>query len=185
MNAFDRVIANRIFQSEVIPAIETTNPSLGKVIEWADKHPVVWQIVTTRRSKAFGIGSCEYIGWAQRSSEPGAVLERVRHIYEILEVPSPVRLPDSIFIWRVQFTLAHYADQGFRGGFFQQHDKRYPRSCLYLDYTRETLSEVIDRFCSWMDKFYDTRRVTIDGVTVRTFPQDELQSSGNPTMVNA
>ena len=121
-------IVQKTYQSSVLPEVRTQNENLSRVITWADANPVAWKIVTNHRSKAFGLGSCVYIGWAQRSMAPEAILERVRHLYEVLhgrEYPNP-----SIFRWRACFTLEHYRDKGFTGGFFQQHDERYPRACL-------------------------------------------------------
>ena len=163
------------FQSDVRPEITTTDPHLAKVIAWADKHPVAWEIVTKERSKAFGVGSSEYIGWAQRSQSPEAILERLRHFKELVGGGDHWRRiregDDSIFVWRARFTLEHYRNKGFRGGFFQQHDSNYPRSCLTLDYTPETFKGVLDRFCAWMDRSYDTKQITVDGKTVRTFKE--------------
>lgn len=169
MKIHKHTIVQRTFFSEVQPDISTISPDLGQVIQWADNHPVVWEIVTKTRSKAFGRGSCEYIGCAQRSMSPEAVLERLRHFKNLIEGKSPYHTGDSIFLWRARFTLEHYKEKGFRGGFFQQHDSRYPRSCLTLDYTPETLEEVLDRFCAWMECTYDTQRITVDGKTVRVF----------------
>jgi len=163
------------FRSDVRPEIATTDPRLAQVIAWADANPVVWDIVTKTRSKAFGIGSCVYIGWAQRRNVPEAVLERLRHFKELADGGDQWMRSregdDSIFVWRARFTLEHYRDKGFRGGFFQQHDGQYPRSCLMLDYTPETLEEVLDRLCRWMDRSYETKRVTVDGETVRKFEE--------------
>ncbi len=170
MKILEETIVNHVHQSEVLPNVRTMNSNLGSAIEWADDHPVIWRIVTGRKSKAFGLGSSVYIGWAQRSTESDAVLERIRHMREAVENLQPYYPPDSIFVWRAKFTMKHYRDTGFTGGFFQQHDARYPRSCLTLDYTPETLQEVLDRFCAWMDQFHRTVRITVDGKTVRTFP---------------
>jgi hypothetical protein len=161
---------NIIYQSEVLNNVRTTDPSFAQAIEWADNNPVVWRIVTGSKSKAFGLGSCEYIGWAQRSMEPEAILERARHLSELAENRSPFHNRDSIFVWRAQFTIEHFQDKGFTGGFFQQHDAKYPRSCLTLDYTPATLQEVLDRFCAWMDRGHDSNYVTVNKMTVRTFP---------------
>ena len=138
------------------------------MIQWSDEHSIVWDIVTKTRSKAFGRRSCLYIGWAQSSMAPDAILERVRHFKELADSKSAYH-NDSIFTWRARFTLEHYLDKGFRGGFFQQHDAKYPRSCLTLDYTPETLELVLDKFCTWIDHTYDTRKISIDGKTVRVF----------------
>ena len=64
--------------------------------------------------------------------------------------------------------LEHFRERGFTGGFFQQHDARYPRHCLSLDYTPETLEEVIDHFAQWCGSDYRTARVTVDGEVVRS-----------------
>jgi hypothetical protein len=175
MQTEEHTTTYRTFRSDVRADIVTTDPRLAQVIAWADENPVVWDIVTKTRSKAFGVGSCVYIGWAQRSTAPEAVLERLWHVKELVDGgDSWMRIREgegSIFVWRARFTLEHYRDKGFRGGFFQQHDANYPRSCLTLDYTPETLEEVLDRFCAWMASSYDTRRITVDGETVRKFEE--------------
>ena len=165
MKATVQTVRRRVFRSDVRPEIESGFQADEAVLKWADEHPAVWQIVTGHRSKAFGIGSCEYIGWAQRSKEPNAVLERVRQIHG--RVTRPALRPDCIFQWRAQFTLAHFRDKGFKGGFFQQWDASFPRSCLTLDYTPDTLEEVTDRFAAWMDRHYATVRITLDGEIIR------------------
>ena len=87
MKAETRITRRRVFRSETRPDIESGYRGDEAVLIWADEHPVVWDVVTTRRSKAFGLGSCEYIGWAQRSKEPDAVLERTRHVHELVTSP--------------------------------------------------------------------------------------------------
>ena len=78
--------------------------------------------------------------------------------------------PD-IFGWRARFTLEHYRCKGFGGGCFQQHDGQYNRSCLNLDYTPDTLDEVIERFLAWCDVGYKfpTASVSVNGKTIRKF----------------
>ena len=173
MKTVTETITNIIYQSDFMQDVRTINPMFARTIAWADDHPVVWRIVTERRSKAFGLGSCVYIGWAQKSKAPEAVLERIWHMCELWEGKCPYHHPDSIFVWRAKFTIEHYQDKKFTGGFFQQHDAKYPRSCLTLDYTPETLQEVLDRFCAWMDRAYDTDHVAINKMVVRTFPEKE------------
>ncbi len=175
MKTFDQVVSLRIYESEVRYDVRTADPALARVIAWADKRPTVWRIVTGHHSKAFGLGSCEYIGWAQNSTAPEAILERARHFMDLVENPGKWSHANSIFNWRAKFTLDHYLDQGFTGGFFQQHDAIYPRSCLTLDYTPETLEAVVDRFCQWMDPYYDTVRVTVDERTVRVFHERRMR----------
>ncbi len=174
MKTNEQTTAHRIYTSEEVPYIQTEDERLAKVIAWADSHPYVWQCVCGRRSKAFGRGSCAYIGWAQNSREPQAMLERARHLYELVHGEYPYAGPDSIFVWRAKFTLEHFGDKEFTGGFFQQHDAKYPRSCLTLDYTASTLPTVLDKFEAWMDRYHDTTRITVDGETVRTYPRKEI-----------
>ena len=174
MKTFEQTITRTVYQSEVLVQVQTTNPILAPIIQWADEHPSVWQVVTTKRSKAFGLGSSQYLGSIQTSMDADCILERVGHIHNIVECKQPCYTPDSIFVWRALFTLAHYNDKGFKGGFFQQHDAQYPRSCLTLDYTPETYEEVLNRFCAWMDTCYETHHVTINGKTVRTFPREDV-----------
>jgi hypothetical protein len=99
------------------------------------------------------------------------VQERVSHIHDIVNKPERYLNPNSIFPWRARFTLDHYRDKGFRGGFFQQWDASFPRSCLTLDYTKDTLEEVIDRFCGWMDPYYRSVRVTLNGEAIHTLEE--------------
>lgn len=175
MRTTKHTVSYRVSQSEILEDIQTTAPALARVIAWADAHPVVWRIVTGHRSKAFGRNSCEYIGWAQGSMAHEATLERARHFMELVEHPGRWGHANSIFTWRAKFTFEHYQEKGFTGGFFQQHDARYPRSCLTLDYTPATFEEVLERFCQWMDRYYETAKVTVDGRTVRTFANGVLE----------
>jgi hypothetical protein len=156
-----------VWSSDVLPEVATDAPALAEVIAWADRHPHVWKIVTGARSKAFGLGSCEYIGWAQRGAAPEAVLERARHLHGLVTGRDARPGPSSIFAWRARFTFEHYRDRGFTGGFFQQHDTRFPRLCLTLDYTPATLEAVLDRFLAWCERDHPTDRVTLNGAIVR------------------
>ncbi|NUM55778.1 MAG: hypothetical protein HUU46_19225 [Candidatus Hydrogenedentes bacterium] len=176
MKTIEQTTAHRIYTSDDLPCIQTEDERLAKVIAWADGHPYVWQCVCGRRSKAFGKNSSVYIGWAQRSDAPSAILERARHLYELVHGEYPYASENSIFVWRAKFTLEHFGDKEFTGGFFQQHDEKYPRSCLVLDYTASTLPDVLDRFEQWMDKYHDTTRITVDGETVRTYPRKGKRS---------
>jgi len=174
MTTKEIIMKTTIFQSEIMSVVETTDSELAKAIEWADANPVVWKIVTGTRSKAFGRNSCEYIGWAQGNKSPEAILERVRHFRTCLVGVNSVR----IWGWRARFTLEHYRDKGFKGGFFQQWDENYPRACMMLDYTPETFEEVTDQFENWMDKNYRTAGITLDGKTVRTYDRRMEEEGG-------
>lgn len=140
------------YRSEVLTDVCTEDPELAAVIKWADETNA-WKIVTGHKSKAFGKKSCEYIGWAQGSDDPGAILERARRFCatarpdihrDFLAAGGP-----AIFRWRGSFTLRHFTDKGFTGGFFQQHDGSYDRNCMTLDYTPATLPAVLRNFMEW------------------------------------
>lgn len=154
------------YKSELYPEIESCDSSDKEIIEWLDKNPVVFEIVTKTRSKAFGRKSCVYIGWAQNNNSVRAVIEKLRTLKGEAE---GIRFspPRTIFQYRAQFTLKHYKDKGFTGGFFQQWDREYPRDCLTLDYTPELLDEVIREFEGWISNFYTTKKITIDGGVVK------------------
>lgn len=156
-----------LYRSEVRPDVSTDDAVVAQSIAWADANPHVWKIVTGTKSKAFGRCSCVYIGWAQKSMAPEAILERVEHFHRLVTGREPHLSPDHIMCWRAGFTFEHYRDAGFTGGFFQQHDAKFPRLCLTLDYTPGTLEEVIDCFLRWCGRDYQTARVTVDGKVVR------------------
>lgn len=174
MKTIELTIRKNIHRSDILTEVKTEHPKLAKVIAWADEHPQVWKIVTGTKSKAFGLGSCVYIGWAQRSMDCDAIIERARHIKELVADPGRWGYCNSMFAWRAKFTLDHFHDKGFTGGFFQQHDANYPRSCLTLDYTPETFEVVLDKFCIWMDRYHDTQRITVNGRCVRFFQEGRL-----------
>lgn len=153
MKSDAKTVTITTFQSEVLPEVRTIEQELARVIAWADENPQVWGVVTKNKSKAFGRNSCEYIGWAQGSSAPGAILERVRRFcatarpdiyHDFLASGGP-----RIFRWKGSFTMRHFNDKGFTGGFFQQHDGRYDRNCISLDYTPATLPQVLRNFMEW------------------------------------
>ncbi|MBI1317332.1 MAG: hypothetical protein GC168_00095 [Candidatus Hydrogenedens sp.] len=156
-----------VYRSSMRPDVWTDDPALAEAIAWADAHPHAWRIVTGTKSKAFGRNSCVYIGWAQRSMAPDAILERVSHFHRLATGTEPHLSPEHIMCWRAKFTFDHYGEVGFAGGFFQQHDAKHPRLCLTLDYTPLTLQQVIDRFLGWCQHDYLTERVTADGQVVR------------------
>lgn len=172
MKTLTKTIVQKGFYSDVHSDIFANNLDLAIVIQWADQHPFVWDIVTKTKSKAFGKGSCVYIGWAQRCNSSQAILERARHFKELIDGNNMYHTNDSIFTWRARFTFEHYGGKGFTGGFFQQHDALYPRLCLTLDYTPETVELVLDKFCSWIGNTDDTTKITIDGNPVRVFESD-------------
>jgi len=159
-------IARTWYRSESRPEIESHDSRDKEIIEWLDKNPVVFEIVTKNKSKAFGKKSCVYIGWAQNNNSVGAVIEKLRTLKGEAEA-SRFSSPGTIFQYRAQFTLKHYKDKGFTGGFFQQWDRKYQRDCLTLDYTPALSDEVIAEFEGWISDFYTTKKITIDGEVVK------------------
>lgn len=162
-----KTIIETIYRSEVIPEIASRDQRDAEVIVWADAYPHVYHIITHNKSKAFGKNSCHYIGYAQGNNSPHAILQRLREFYE--EVYATDYRANQIWGWRANFTFKHYGDKGFRGGFFQQWDEKYPRGCLSLDYTPETLEGVIDKFVDWCGSSYNTKKITIDNRVARQY----------------
>jgi hypothetical protein len=156
-----------IWRSDIRQEVNTTDPALADVIAWADAHPCAWDVVCQTKSKAFGRGSCDYIGWAQRSMAPAAMLERVRHLHGLATGRDAFQGPASIFAWRARFTLEHYRESGFTGGLFRQHDGKYQRLCMTMDHTPETLTEVVSRFIEWCGRDYKTEYVSLNCEIVR------------------
>jgi len=155
-----------VYRSSKRPDVVTDEHELARAIAWADQHPHAWDIVTHKRSKAFGLTSSVFIGWAQRSMAPEAILERLAHFHRLATGTEPHLSANHIQCWAARHTFERYRDKGFTGGFFQQHDERHARLCLTLDYTPETLPEVIDRFLRWCGNLHHTDRVTVDGKSV-------------------
>jgi hypothetical protein len=150
------------YQSDVFPSAKTNLHAEAEIIAWADANPILWKIVSESRSKVFGKNAITYM-----DCERGDGLELARLFVLRRELAAPV---DSIFRWRAAFTHEHYNDKSFASGFFQQHDGKYDRGCLELDYTKATLDEVIKRFVVWSEQVHrPTKTVKLDGVVVRTF----------------
>lgn len=158
-----------VYRSEHRPDVCTDEREFAEAIAWADANPDVWKIVTGTKSKTFGRGSCVWIGWAQKSMAPEAILERAQHFHRLATGTEPHLSPNHIQCWAARFTLEHYRGAGLTGGFFQQHDERHARLCMTLDYTPETLPQVIDRFLLWCGNLHHTARITVDGALVREF----------------
>lgn len=148
------------FQSEVYPEVFSYDARDRETIEWLDKNPIAFEIVTKTRSKAFGRKSCVYIGWAQNNNSVPAIIEKLRTLKGESE-GTRFSLPGTIFQYRARFTLKHYKDKKFTGGFFQQWDENYSRDCLTLDYTPELFDEVLAEFEKWISSFYSTKKITV------------------------
>lgn len=163
-----------LYRSEIMPEIASESMRDAEIIAWADANPVAWEIVSKTKSKAFGKNSSVYLGLEQGSDAPYAILARVRTFHDHVHNHGvAAHTNESLWQWRAKFTLAHYKDKGFRGGFFQLFDGTYDRSCTNLDYTPETRVEVIQRFLAWCDPYYAKHSVKIDKKTVLVLEQIE------------
>lgn len=169
-----RITKVLVYRSEIRPSVETTSEELAKVIEWADELVTPYKIVTSTKSKAFGKASSAYFGWARAVDSSEAILERLRVLKDHSE--------GKIFFWKgsALFTLKHFDDAGFTGGFFRAHclwthgeeSKEYPRSSCILDYTKKTLEKVLDRFAGWVEPYSGPMtRITVDDINRRVFEQ--------------
>jgi len=147
-----------------MPEVSSELLNMAGVIRWADAVPQVWDIVTRKgrgRSVAWGPRSSHYIGWAQHSKAPDAILERLRHLKKLME-------GSGFFAESARFTINFFGSSGFTGGFFQEFDERFSRGCVHLDFTPETKQAVIKGFLDWCGTSYRTQRLEIDGVVVWT-----------------
>lgn len=163
------------YVSEVHPEIDVTDACYVPIIEWADATPNAWAVVRERKSAPWGRDSCTYIACG-RSDRPEDVCYRAGQLmnYATLGRASAEHglPPDDFFGWRARFTLAHYRDRGFRGGYFQQYDGKYTRGGHDLDYTPATLDEVVNRFvehCQLVRPDLSTREVWVNKKPVRVY----------------
>jgi hypothetical protein len=151
------------YSSLLRPEIRTTRQDLVPVIDWADARHHVWTMLSERsKSKVWTANSNEYTGNA-RDMSPDAILHRA----ERLKMHSEER--DTIWGFRARFSVEHYQEKGFTGGFFQQWDGSYNRGCMMLDYTPRTRDNVVERFKAWCETGphrFDTVAISIDGVVV-------------------
>ena len=171
MRTEERVVTTTVYRSETHPELWTEGPVYGEALAWLDANPIAYEIVSTKKSTTFGRGSSTYLGCYQTGSDRVSLVHRISVLrHYALEEPE-----DTLHGWRARFTLRHYKDKGFRGGFFQQWDGRYSRGCLDLDYTPETFKKVLARFRAWCDTgcVFPTRRILVDGETVFEDPKLE------------
>ncbi len=177
MKELVEIVESRRWVSEVRPEIGTTDASLAETIAWGDAHPRAWEIVLGTRSQAHGRASSDYMG-CERGVEPWQVLARLDAFRSRVEGEHP----NTFMTWRARFVLEHYGRRGYAGGLFQEHcvwtdGREYPRHCMVLDYTPDTLGTVIDRFVEWCESSYryDNRtRVARDGIDVRVFERSPV-----------
>jgi hypothetical protein len=156
------------------PTIRTTYARYKDTIELVDKIPAIYEIVRGTKSKAWGRTSNTYIACGCGDS-PENVLYRAQLMWNYANLGRASELhgvPVSDFFgWRARFTIEHYRDPGFRGGFFQQFDGTYDRGCTVIDYTPATLDLVIERFLLWCNSSYKfpTAALKIDKKIVRRY----------------
>lgn len=163
------------WSSDIDPDITTTDKRLSEAMQWADEeYPIAYRIVSESKSRDFGFGSNHrYLGYYSHGTDSADILERLDVMKYMLTSRSEF---DRL---RVQFTLDHYEDEGFTGGFFAQYAKytdgiEYIRSNTYLDFTPDLLEVVLDRFVKWMDPYYalKTTKVMVDDDIKRTFTEE-------------
>lgn len=163
MKTHEHVVKSIVYSSDVVPEIVGAGEYDAEVIAWADAKPVVWKIVMGTRSKPWGKNASTYMGF-ERGDSPRGALARAGHMRCALQEP-------GIWGWRARFTIEHYTDKGFKGGFFQQFDGTYDRGSMYLDYTPKTLDTVINHFIEWCDVGYKfpTAAIKLDKKIIKTF----------------
>lgn len=168
-----RTIRKLVFISEVNPEVESEHQGDSVTLEWADEHPDSYKLVMGTASRVYGRHNTAQLGCYQGSTSSEAVIHRLERLRDDIESMS------LFFRRRAMFSLDHARDPKLTGGLFHQHaiytdGKEYGRACTYLDYTPVTRDEVIEHFMTWMvTNLGPTSRITIDDVTVRTFPLPE------------
>ncbi len=155
-------------KSRVVRFIAAWTPENARAVRWADRNPVAWEIVTTERSRAMGLGASEYDEGVRRSTDSEAVLARVVRLHEL--VLETRKRPNSLYAWRAAFAMEHFHDSGFTGGLFVQHVGRKEHFHLLLDFTPETRAEVVARFSAWTYHGSPVTHVTLDGEVVHRYP---------------
>jgi len=156
----NRTVTIPTYQSEHFPEVYSEQECEAEIIAFIDAHPSVYRMVTESKSEVWKWDSSEYYGY-QRSQTVQAALSRVGHFKNVYEKSGS---PENIWRWRAHFSYTHYSDKGFTGGFFQQHDEKYPRGGLSFDYTPETFRAVLARFVEWCETGslrFPTHRVTV------------------------
>jgi hypothetical protein len=150
------------YQSEIIDEVRTLDKALAPVIEWADGHPLVYRICMENRSRAWGNKSTKYLA-CEHGSSPDAILSRIRAFRRYCEADfNPVRFET----WSARHTFAIYEHKDFRSGYIKQFDGKYDRGCAYVDYTRKTLDEVVQRFRAWCGNMFETRAILLNDEVV-------------------
>jgi len=162
-----------VYSSDVCPDVVTRDEREAELIRWADSFcPIVWKIITTNKSKAFGKDSSFYLGGRHTQMSSATILDHLKAFKGELErKQEDVSYPIDFYTWKAHFTLEHFNDKGFTGGFFKQWDGTYDRGCSVLDYTPATLPEVIQRFIQWCGNSFETRAVKVDDKVVWTNPE--------------
>jgi hypothetical protein len=155
-------------KSRVMRFIAAWTPEGARAVRWADRNPVAWEIVTTDTSKALGLGAPEYDGRERLSTDSEAVLARVVRLHGLVLEARQRR--NSLYAWRATFAMEHFHDPGFTGGLFAQCAGRKERFHLLLDYTPQTLVEVITRFAAWTYHGSPVTHITLNGATVYEYP---------------
>jgi len=156
----------RTYRSEKCPEIFSNDGRDREIIEWLDENPVAYSIVTGTKSKAFGKNSSFYVTWVQNNNSVAAVIEKLatlkRHLSDKVEkwLVETWR-NETIFNYRAKFTLEHYKDKGFTGGFFQQWDGEKSWYGTTFDYTPELFNEVLREFRNWIGYSHGTTRITV------------------------
>ncbi len=119
------------YVSDVMPAVRTTSARESAVLHAADERPLLYRIVTTGRSRAWGSRGAHY-------PHPSAIIERLSILLDALG-------RTDVLGESARFTAEHFDETGFMGSELVLHGK-HPICTLTLDYTPATLPDVIQTF---------------------------------------
>lgn len=165
-----------VYTSETVPKLETRDKELGVALQWADNHPVVYEICMNNKS-AWGQDSNYYLGY-ERGPETKSTIARIAKFRECCGLSGRgevgrTRAP-NFFSWCARWTMTHYDEAGFKHGRFSQWDGTYDRGVANVDYSPGALDEIVTRFLKWCGPVFQTVEVRLDKSKVYWEPVDRL-----------
>lgn len=157
------------YASDICKRVRTQNPRMQQIIGPCDRMPVLWQIVTQPRSAAWGILSLHYNSHTRTSD---SILHRASILLDSFD-------RSDILGYSARFTVHYYAKPELRGGLFALCDERHTVASITLDYTPETLDEVVEQFFRFTDALPGAT-VTLNDKIIRRLVQLPMREEKTP-----
>jgi len=151
------------WRSSDLPSVSTRDRRWAKVIAWADRHPQVWHLLVSRRSKAFGADSTVYPGWSRQNDSPEAVLERAKVFYALVTGDGATERTCPMLAWAARFTFDHFYDRDFESGRIRIHTDSTPEGFFSIDHTSAAIGMVVAQARGYLAQNANFNEVTLDG----------------------